>query len=56
MTDAMDREIDRLERELEDPDLTDKERREVRRDLREIGQEEHDREQWEDEGRERGWR
>ena len=50
-----EREIEALERELDDPDLTPEERREIHRRIRDVEREEGEREAWEEQGRERGW-
>jgi uncharacterized coiled-coil DUF342 family protein len=53
--DPRDREIEALERELEDGDLTPSERRDIMRELRDIERDFGDEERWQDEGRDRGW-
>jgi len=52
---AVDREIDRLEQEMEYAE-TEEERRAIREELKDIAREAAEREQWEDEGYNRGWR
>ena len=51
---AFERELDALERELESAE-TDDERRAIREAMNDAAREESDRENWELEGRERGW-
>ena len=52
---AVDREIDRLEQEMEYAE-TEEERRAIREELTDIAREAVERERWEDEGYDRGWR
>lgn len=54
MSGPADREIEQLERDLEETDDPE-ERAAIIRALRDIAHEESERERWEDEGRERGW-
>lgn len=50
-----EREIKNLEAELDDPDLTSEQRRELEREIRDIERDFSAEEQWREEGRERGW-
>lgn len=51
---AAEREIEQLEREMEEAS-TPEERKEIARAIREIEHELADEERWEEEGHERGW-
>ena len=50
-----DREIERLEDELCRDDLTEADRKEIRKAIREIARDMADEEAWRDEGHDRGW-
>jgi hypothetical protein len=53
-----DREIELLEQQLEDARMNGdyEEERLIAREIQEISHEERDRERWQEEGRDRGWR
>ncbi len=55
---SLDREMDRLEAQLEEAlangDVA--EAKAIQRDIRDLAREASERERWEEEGRERGWR
>lgn len=51
-----DREAERIEEELCDPDLTEADRKILQRELRDLAREANEQEAWENEGAERGWR
>jgi hypothetical protein len=55
MSGPREQEIDALEKQLEDGDLTDEEKRAIHRDLRDIERDFADEEQWREQGYERGW-
>ena len=56
MGDPFDRVIDSLERQLERDDLSAEERKDILEEIRDIGREYSERDRWEEEGYERGWR
>lgn len=53
--DPRDREIEHLEREMENPDLSEAEKREIYREIRDIERDLAEEERWRDEGHDRGW-
>lgn len=55
MSRQVELQIEALERDLEDPDLTDLQKDAICRELRELGRELADEERWRDEGHQRGW-
>lgn len=50
-----ERAIDALERQLESDDLTEADRKDIHREIRDISRDLADEERWRDEGYERGW-
>jgi len=56
MSRAAEREIETLEREMEDPDLSEHERQELYRAIRDIARDLDEEESWRQQGEERGWR
>jgi hypothetical protein len=56
MNAAFDREWDRLEEDLANPDNTEADKKEIRRLMREMQREATEQETWEQQGNERGWR
>lgn len=53
--DPREREYDRLEAELSDPDCTEEDKKQIRRMMRELAQDASDEEKWREEGVDRGW-
>jgi hypothetical protein len=50
------REIERLENLIEREDFDEEERREIIREIRDLERDDDERERWEREGNDRGWR